>query len=106
MNQTITRAAVARYSDLPLKAGYAVKADDTELALFKLSDGSVRAIENRSPNPRGGILSDGLVSGEYIFDAIYDWKISLVDGKVQAPDEGQVRVYPVEIEEDIVYILK
>lgn len=106
MNQAITRAAVARYSELPLKAGYAVKVDDTVVALFKLNDGSVRAIENRSPNQRGGILSEGLVSGAYIFDAIYDWKISLVDGKVQAPDEGQVGIYPVEIEEDIVYILK
>jgi nitrite reductase (NADH) small subunit len=106
MNQTITRIAVARYSELPLKAGYAVNIDHTELALFKLTDGLVRAIENRSPNPRGGILSDGMVSGEYIFDAIYDWKISLVDGKVQAPDVGQVRTYPVQIEEDIVYILK
>jgi nitrite reductase (NADH) small subunit len=106
MNQTITRLAVARYSEMPLKAGYAVKVDETEVALFKLTDGSVRAIENRSPNPRGGVLSDGLVSGEYIFDAIYDWKISLADGKVQAPDEGQVRVFQVEVEEDIVYILK
>lgn len=106
MNQTITRTAVARYAELPLRAGVRVRMDHEEIALFKLTDGSVRAIENRSPNPKGGVLSDGLVSGEYIFDAIYDWKISLVDGKVQAPDEGQVRVFPVEVEDDIVYILK
>ena len=39
------------------------------------------------------VLSDGLVSGEYVFCPVYDWKISLVNGQVQAPDEGQVKVY-------------
>jgi nitrite reductase (NADH) small subunit len=106
MNQTITRTAVARYDEMPIRAGIAVKVDHKEIALFKLTNGQVRAIENRSPNPKGGILSDGLVSGEYVFDAVYDWKISLQDGKVQAPDVGQVRVFPVEVEGDIIYILK
>jgi nitrite reductase (NADH) small subunit len=105
MNQTLTRTAVARYDELPLRAGIKAVMNGMEIAVFKLTDGTVRAIENRSPNPRGGVLSDGLVSGEYIFDAVYDWKISLADGKVQAPDEGQVRTFPVEVEEEVVYIL-
>ena len=44
------------------------------------------------------------MSGEYIFCPVYDWKISLVDGKVQAPDEGQVNVYPIEVANDKIYI--
>jgi nitrite reductase (NADH) small subunit len=106
MIQTITRVAAAKYSKLPLRAGYAITIEGQNIALFKLTNGDVKAIENRSPNPKGGVPSDGLVSGEFVFDAVYDWKISLVDGKVQSPDEGQVRTYPVEVEDDIVYILK
>jgi nitrite reductase (NADH) small subunit len=101
---TKTRTLVANYSDLPVRAGYSVIIDNIEIALFKVSNGKVYAIENRSPHPKGGVLTEGLVSGEYVFCPVYDWKISLADGKVQAPDEGQVRSYQVEVEEDNVYI--
>jgi nitrite reductase (NADH) small subunit len=105
MIQTLTKVAVAKYSDLAERAGYSITIDQNDIALFKLSNGKVRAIENCSPHPKGGALSEGLVSGEYVFCPVYDWKISLIDGKVQAPDEGQVRTFSVEVEDDIVYII-
>lgn len=105
MKQTNKRTAAANYVKLQVGSCYAVTIHNIEIALFKLTNGEIRAIENRSPNPRGGLLSDGLVSGEYIFDAVYDWKISLADGKVQAPDEGQVRTFPVEVEDGIIYVI-
>lgn len=106
MLQTITRIPVANYSNLRVWSGYTIKIDDTEITLFKLTNGEVYAIENRSPHPKGGVLSEGLVSGEYVYCPVYDWKISLKDGKVQAPDEGQVRTFKVELEEDIVFIIR
>jgi nitrite reductase (NADH) small subunit len=104
MLQTITRIPVAHYSNLKVRSGYSIKIDDKEIALFKVSNGMVYALENHSPHPKGGVLSEGLVSGEYVFCPVYDWKISLIDGKVQAPDEGQVQTYKVEIEDDIIFI--
>jgi nitrite reductase (NADH) small subunit len=101
---TITRIPVANYSNLKTRAGYAIKIDETEIALFKLSNGEVYAIENHSPHPKGGVLSEGLVSGSYVYCPVYDWKISLVNGKVQAPDVGQVRTFQVDVKEDIVFI--
>jgi nitrite reductase (NADH) small subunit len=94
------RIELANYSDLPEKVGQVFKVEEEEIAVFRLSNGEVRAVENRSPHPKGGTLVDGLVSGEYIFCPIYDWKISLVDGKVQAPDEGHVKVYQIEVSND------
>jgi nitrite reductase (NADH) small subunit len=102
---TKTRTLVGNYSDLPVWAGYAVNINDTEIALFKVTNGKVFAIENRSPHPKGGVLNEGLVSGEFVFCPVYDWKISLADGKVQAPDEGQVKTYQVEVELNNVYII-
>jgi nitrite reductase (NADH) small subunit len=102
---TITRIPVAHYTNVKERAGYSIKIDDKEIALFKLSTGEVYALENRSPHPKGGVLSEGLVSGKYVYCPVYDWKISLVDGMVQAPDEGQIRTYSVEIKEDIIFIL-
>ncbi|WP_144555297.1 nitrite reductase small subunit NirD [Bacillus sp. X1(2014)] len=106
MLQTITRIPVANYSNIKVRSGYSLKIDDTDIALFKVTSGEVYAIENRSPHPKGGVLSEGLVSGEYVYCPVYDWKISLKDGKVQAPDEGQVRTFKVELEDEIVFIVR
>ncbi|MFB5197915.1 nitrite reductase small subunit NirD [Neobacillus sp. KR4-4] len=106
MLQTITRIPVANYSNIKVRSGYTLKIDETNIALFKVTSGEVYAIENRSPHPKGGVLSEGLISGEYVYCPVYDWKISLKDGKVQAPDEGQVRTFKVELEDDIVFIVR
>ncbi|MDQ1147944.1 nitrite reductase (NADH) small subunit [Bacillus sp. SORGH_AS 510] len=105
MIETLTRIPVVHYANLKSRTGYSIEIDDLEIALFKVSNGSVYALENQSPHPKGGVLSEGLVSGEYVYCPVYDWKISLVDGKVQAPDEGQVKTFKVEIKEDIVFII-
>jgi len=105
MIETITRIPVAHYSNLKERAGYSIKIADKEIALFKQSNGKVYALEDRSPHPKGGVLSEGLVSGAYVYCPLYDWKISLADGKVQAPDQGQVQTFQVEIKEDIVFIV-
>ncbi len=39
--------------------------------------------------------------GEYLYEPMREYKISLIDGKIQEPDEGQLRVFPVEIIDDI-----
>lgn len=105
MITTKIRTLVSNYSDLPIRAGYSVKINEHEIALFKVTNGEVYGVENRSPHPKGGVLTEGLVSGDYVYCPVYDWKISLVDGKVQAPDEGQVKTYQVEVEENNVYII-
>lgn len=105
MISTITRIEVAKYSELPERIGQPIKVGAEEIALFRLSNGDVRAIENKSPHPKGGILSEGLVSGDYVFCPLYDWKISLVDGNVQSPDEGHVKTYKIEVHEDRVYLI-
>jgi nitrite reductase (NADH) small subunit len=105
MIETLTRIPVAHAGNLKVRTGYSLKIGEQEIALFKTSIGEVYALENRSPHPKGGVLSEGLVSGGYVYCPVYDWKISLVDGKVQAPDEGQVKTFPVEIKEDIIFII-
>jgi len=96
---------LANYSTLPERTGQVFEMEGQEIALFRLTNGDVHAIENRSPHPKGGTLADGLVSGEYVFCPVYDWKISLVNGQVQAPDTGLVKVYPLEVSNDKVYII-
>ncbi|MDL4843035.1 nitrite reductase small subunit NirD [Aquibacillus rhizosphaerae] len=102
---TNTKIEVARYNELPMRIGRKVKIAEENIALFKVTSGEVYAIEDKSPHPKGGVLSEGLVSGDYVFCPVYDWKISLIDGKVQAPDYGQVRTYEVQQEDGKIVII-
>ncbi|UOQ48067.1 nitrite reductase small subunit NirD [Gracilibacillus caseinilyticus] len=101
--RTVGKVLIGNYEDLPVSLGKAVVVDDKELAVFRLSNGKVKAIENKCPH-RGGVLSEGMVSGEHVFCPLHDWKINVSDGLVQAPDEGCVQTYKTTIEDNKVYV--
>ncbi|WP_101845868.1 nitrite reductase small subunit NirD [Halobacillus sp. Marseille-P3879] len=103
MEQVVNKVFVAKVEELPENLGRTVHAGGLELAIFKLADGDVRVIENRCPH-KGGVLAEGMVSGEHVFCPMHDWKISVKDGKVQDPDTGCVNTYEVEVEKGSVYI--
>lgn len=106
MEKLLNKVFVAKVDELPEKLGKRVclGENNVEVAIFKLANGRIRAIENRCPH-KGGVLSEGLVSGEHVFCPMHDWKISITDGKVQSPDIGCVTTFEVEVEGDDVYIL-
>lgn len=90
------RYVMGTQNDFPLQAGKVVRIEELELALFRLSNGEFRALENRCPH-KGGPLSEGIVSGQYVYCPLHDWKVCMTDGQVQAPDFGCVRAYGVEV---------
>ncbi|WP_408006432.1 nitrite reductase small subunit NirD [Pseudalkalibacillus sp. A8] len=98
------RIQITNVRDLPEKIGKSMKIGNFNLALlFKLLNGDIRAIENKCPH-KGGMLSQGLVSGDYVFCPLHDWKICMKDGEVQAPDQGCVKTFRVEIQDKNVYV--
>ncbi|WP_210363980.1 nitrite reductase (NAD(P)H) small subunit [Bacillus sp. REN3] len=105
MGKTMVKVKITDYSSLPERAGQAIAVNGDEIVLFRLTTGEVKAVENRSPHWKGGTLADALVSGPFIYCPVYDLKISLEDGKVQAPDTGEVKTYRVEVENDVVYLI-
>jgi nitrite reductase (NADH) small subunit len=105
MIQTKTKIKLIDYQSLPVNIGQVFQVGEEEIVLFRLADGAVKAVENRSPHPKGGTLVDGLVSGHFVYCPCYDWKISLEDGLVQAPDSGMVKTYSIEVTENIVSII-
>lgn len=95
---------IGTVQDFLLQIGRVVVAGNVELAVFRTSDGAIYALENRSPHPKGGPLAEGIVSGHFLYDPLYDWKIDLRTGEVQAPDQGIVVTYPVSLVGDIVTV--
>lgn len=88
----------------PARLGTRVELNGMEAAVFRLTDGRIFALENRNPHRKGGILCEGMVSGEYLYDPLYDWKIHIPTGQVQAPDTGTVRTIGVRVENGTVYL--
>ncbi|ARK30488.1 nitrite reductase small subunit NirD [Halalkalibacter krulwichiae] len=103
MSTLTKQIEIKNIDQFPVGIGQVILYKGEELAVFRLASGEVYAIENKSPHPKGGKLADGLVSDHYLFCPIHDWKISLIDGQVQAPDQGHVRTFPVrEVGDDII----
>ncbi|MCM3761698.1 nitrite reductase small subunit NirD [Alkalihalobacillus oceani] len=100
---SVKKVKVARLDELTIGLGKKVEIAGEEIALFKQEDQSVHAIQNRCPH-KGGPLSEGIVSGEHVFCPLHDWKVNVRDGIVQAPDEGCVKRYEVEIAGEDIYI--
>ncbi len=103
-NVSLTKLLVGSIQDLPVRVGKTVNVGHKEIAVFRLSDSNIRAVENRCPH-KGGVLTEGIVSGNSVFCPMHDWKICLEDGEVQEPDTGCVKTYKTEVEEDKIYLL-
>jgi len=80
---------IGHLSDFADRRARTVQWDGTEWAVFLLSDGTFRAIENRCPH-KAGKLSEGIVCDHHVYCPLHDWKIDMNDGQVQAPDTGCV----------------
>lgn len=94
----MTELIVAHISEFQERRSRVLKLEDIEIAVFKLSDGSLKAIENSCPHKQGK-LSEGMVCDHHVYCPLHDWKIDLNDGKVQAPDDGCVTAFAVRVDE-------
>lgn len=96
--------AIGKIDEFMVRIGRVVVMENEEIAVFRTSDGRFFALENKNPHPKGGPIAEGIVSGHYLYDPLYDWRIDLETGHVQEPDSGKVRTYTIRVENDIVQI--
>lgn len=93
----MTKHFAANLSDIDPKGSRTIRLADTEIALFRLTDGQVLAVENKCPH-KAGKLSEGMVCGGKVHCPLHDWKIDLRTGRAMEPDEGCVHTFEVEID--------
>ncbi|WP_054023060.1 nitrite reductase small subunit NirD [Bacillus sp. FJAT-28004] len=94
-----TKLLVANLSDIDVKGSRRIKIKDIEIAVFRLTDGSVLAVENKCPH-KGGLLSEGMVCGTAVHCPLHDWKIDLRSGNVHEPDEGCINTFETEVDHE------
>ena len=89
---------VCQSTDLLPGKSVSLTVGDIRVAVFRLATGTVHAVEDRCPH-RGARLSEGLLYDEFIACLDHGWSVCVLDGRVCAPERGQVKVFPVS-EED------
>ncbi len=94
---------VCLLDEIPPAQARTVNAGNHMIAVFRLSDDRVKAVENRCPHKQGP-LAEGIVSGDDILCPLHNWRIHLDSGEVAAPDEGCVKTYPVKVEDGQVFL--
>ncbi len=90
--------SICQVEEIPSLGGRTIRAGEVEVAVFRLSDGRIMAVENRCPHKQGP-LAEGIVSGDTVICPLHARKISLESGKVLPPDSGCVKTYAVKVED-------
>ncbi|PTR31691.1 nitrite reductase (NADH) small subunit [Rhodococcus sp. OK519] len=75
----------------------------TQVALFRLADGSLRAVGNIDPIGRAAVMSRGLVGDRHgeptVASPLLKQAFSLIDGRCLDDDAVRLPVYPVRVVE-------
>ncbi len=93
---------VASVGAIPEREGRRVEYGPHVAAVFNLG-GEYLALENQCPH-KGGPLADGIVAGKNVFCPLHNWKINLENGCALSGGTGQVKIYPVKVAENEIYI--
>jgi nitrite reductase (NADH) small subunit len=88
---------IGALTDIPLRGARVVKSHVGCIAVFRVAENEVFAVDDACPH-KGGPLSQGIVHGRAVTCPLHNWVIALDTGTAQGADKGQVRTYPLKIE--------
>jgi nitrite reductase (NADH) small subunit len=88
---------VGSVDDIPVRGARVVKTPLGCIAVFRVAEGEIFALDDRCPH-KGGPLSNGIVHGRSVTCPLHNWVISLETGAAQGADTGEVSRYNVRVE--------
>lgn len=94
---------VCRFEDIPPKGARVLPTAHGGVAIFRTGEGRIFALADHCPH-RGGPLSQGIVHHNRVTCPLHDWMVDLETGEAVAPDTGCSAVFPVRIENGIVWV--
>jgi nitrite reductase (NADH) small subunit len=100
--------AVCRLKDIVPNTGVCALVGERQIAVFRLDDDSVYAIDNRDPFSRANVLARGIVGdlkGEVVVASpVYKQHFSLATGQCLEDPDVRLAVFPARIEGDAVLV--
>jgi NAD(P)H-dependent nitrite reductase small subunit len=104
----VRRQAVCRLDDIVPYTGVCALVEGRQIALFRLGDDTLYAIDNYDPFSKANVLSRGIVGdhkGEVVVASpVYKQHFSLASGQCLEEPAVSVAVFSVGLEGDVVWI--
>ncbi len=94
---------VGKVEDIPALGARVVQNGDNNIAVFRNANDEVFALNDSCPHKQGQ-LSQGIVHGQTVTCPLHNWKIDLVSGEAQGPDEGCTGHYETKVENGVIFI--
>ncbi|MEM9277445.1 MAG: nitrite reductase small subunit NirD [Pseudomonadota bacterium] len=89
---------IGNLDDIPRQGARCVSVGSTTVAMFRTIDDQVFALEDKCPH-KNGPLSQGIVHDGCVTCPLHNWVISLKTGEAQGADKGQVKSFPVKLQD-------
>ncbi|MCZ8380831.1 nitrite reductase (NAD(P)H) small subunit [Mycobacterium sp. CPCC 205372] len=86
---------IGSLDEVPVGEGRTYSVRGEQIAVFRLRDGTLRAIDAVCPH-RGGPLADGLADDRVVVCPLHGHTFDLCDGREAAGADMSVRSFPVE----------
>ena len=100
--------AVCQLDDIVPNTGVCALVGERQVAVFRLDDDRVYAIDNHDPYSRANVLSRGIVGdlkGELVVASpVYKQHFNLMSGQCLEDADVRVPVYPVRVEAGTVWV--
>jgi NAD(P)H-dependent nitrite reductase small subunit len=94
---------VGPLTDLTPGEGRTYVVGDRQIAVFRLTDGTVRAVDAVCPH-RGGPLADGQIDRSVVVCPMHQYAFRLDDGSCTAGTVDAVRVYRAEVRDGTIAV--
>ena len=94
---------ITEVENIPEMGSRKVDIGETEIAIFKIRDGSIFAVNNICPHKKGK-LSEGLVHETQVTCPLHNWEIGLKTGEALGNDSGCTGIFETKIEDGILYL--
>ena len=95
----MTEIALGPVDDIPVGQGRAYAVEGRQIAVFRLRDGSLRALDAVCPH-RGGPLADGLTDADVVVCPMHSFTYDLKSGAEVANGGAGVTAYPVRADDE------
>jgi nitrite reductase (NADH) small subunit len=95
----MTASVIGKIDEIPVGEGRAFAVDGEQVAVFRLRDGSLRALGAICPH-KGGPLADGLLDGHVVVCPLHGFTYDLSTGAELAGGGSPVCAYNVAMDDD------